>query len=212
MRGFIFILVLLTSGCSACGQQATPTPAPVELKLEKVTTITAVTTSLRRISSSDPKFEGKEDFFRIQLPQPLAAYKPAQWPKSAGEMPVPGRTIWDMEEAEIAVSITPLPPGLIRSWSRDELGRNLTDSIDSAIGYVTNGRKIDEKDINIGDISGREVKVISRGKILFARVFFANDRQYVLGAQLKEAPDAEALVKTAFDTFEIIASRNVGRN
>lgn len=205
MRSLIFFLILLTSGCATAGQQPTPTPSPtpVELKLEKLGKITAISTSLRRISNTDPKFEGTEDFFRIQLPSPITAFKPAQWPKNTGERPIPGRTYWQMDEAEIAISVTPLPPGLIQSWSPDELLRNLNETIEKGIQNAK-GKKVFEKDVDLGSIRGREVKMVASRKTLINRVFFANDRQYALIAQLKDDRSAETLVMKMFDTFEII--------
>jgi hypothetical protein len=213
MQTFVLLIMLLTSTCAAAGQQATPTPPPTPAsdnpKLKHIGTITGISRSLRRLSKTDPKFEGKEDFFRIGLPQPFTAYKPAGWPKAYGEMPVPSRTTWHMEEAEIMVSVTPIPPGLIQSWSAEELLLNLSDTIDRGVKNAS-AKVIYEKDSNMGNIRGREAKATARGKTMLMRVFFANDRQYLIGAQLKDAADAESLVKTLFDTFEIlVATKNM---
>lgn len=203
IRFFLFVSLLLATSCATSGQQTTVSPTPIELKLEKLGKITAVSKSLKGISSSDPKFEAQEDFFRIQLPQPLAPYVPAKWPKLAGEMPTPSRTFWEMDEAEFAISITPLPPGLIQSWSADELLMNLTQTIQSGVQNAS-ARKVYEQDVSVGAIKGREAKVIASGKVLFTRAFFANDRQYVLIAQLNGASKVEDLVKATLDTFEIM--------
>jgi hypothetical protein len=203
MKGLLFTLILLASAWSTAGQQATASPTPVELKLERLGTITAVTRTLRGVSSSEPKFESKEDHFRIQLPRETKSHKVAVWPKTPGEMPTPGRTTWDMVEAEIAVSITPMPPGLISTWSRDELSAAQTNSIDAGVSSAS-GKKIYEKEVAPAGLKGREARVEARGYIMFIRVFFANDRQNVIAAQLKRGGDSEALVKATFDTFEIV--------
>lgn len=203
MRSLLFGLILLTSACAIAGQQASPTPTPVELKLEKLTNITAITHTLKDFSGTGPKFEGEEDQFRIRLPLEPDSHKPASWPNAPGDMPTPGRTSWNMVEAEIGVSITPMPPGLISGWGKNELSAVQTDIIDRVV-MGSGGRKIYEKEVLLGDLKGKEAKIIARGTIMLTRVFFANDRQYVVGAALKEGADHEALVKATFETFEIV--------
>jgi hypothetical protein len=79
----------------------------------------------------------------------------------------------------------------------------LKQSIEAAISNA-NGQRIYEKDIKVGDLVGREAKVTAQGVTLLTRVFFANDRQYVVAAQLGRDANAESLAKAALDTFELI--------
>jgi hypothetical protein len=203
MRNLLILLILLVSAFGAMAQRATPSPTPVEPKLERLAKITSVTRTLKGVSASDPKFEGKEDHFRIRLPLDSVTYTPAKWPKAVGESPTPGRAWWHMVEADLGVSISPLPPGQASKWTSERLSAEETDSIEAGVQNA-GGTKIYEKKITLGDLRGKEAKIVAGDTTILMRIFFANDRQYVLGASWTKGDDTEALVKAAFDTFEII--------
>lgn len=113
-----------------------------------------------------------------------------------------------MDEAQIIVSISPLPLGLVSSWSNEEVSAFETEAIDRGIQNAS-ARKIYEKNITLGKLQGKEVKSEARGTTMLTRIFLANDRQYVIGASFKKPDEAEVLVKSAFDTFEIIQNQTI---
>jgi hypothetical protein len=108
-----------------------------------------------------------------------------------------------MVEAEIGVSVVPVPPGLISGWDKKQISTVQADYIDGVV-KATGGRKIYEKEVSLGELKGKEAKIIAKGSTMLTRIFFANDRQYVVAAALKEGEDNEPLVKAAFETFEIV--------
>jgi len=118
-------------------------------------------------------------------------------------MPKSGNATWKMLEAEIQIRISPMPPGLISTWTRDQLVEELKKTVESSVGNVTGGQKVYDKEIKQGELIGREIKVRAQGTDIIARLFYTNDRLYMLAAMLTTEPDAEALVKKVFDTFEI---------
>ena len=119
-------------------------------------------------------------------------------------MPESGKAAWQMQEATIEIRINPIPPGLIATWSSAQIVDELKKTIESSVQNVTDGKKVYEKEIIQGDLIGRETKVTARGHTMVVRVFYANDRLYVLGSDLGKDADSEMLVKRAFDTFELI--------
>jgi len=197
------ISCLLFSWSCAGSQQTVPAPSPstTDLIVGNANTIIGVTTSLKRLPSDEDIFESKEDSFRIHLPRWPELERAAVFPPPGGE-PQAGRVIWQMQEAEIALSIVPMPPGLITSWSREQLRDELTQTMLASISKIRNHRVVHGKEIDHRGMSGREAKVVAGEFTIFARLFIANDRQFMLIAQFQD-PATEALVKKVFDTFEV---------
>jgi hypothetical protein len=197
---FLFIWSCGTAQTSTPKEELT-TPSPTEPKLEKLTVIDANT--LKNLPSAKESFQSDEDGFRIRLPRSGVSYSPSGFPK-AGERPVAGHGAWKMQEAEIDIQVSPIPPGLIATWSKERLADELKQTVERSVGNVTGGKKLYDREITQGELLGREIKVHAQRIDLIARMFYANDRLYLLGAMLTDEKDAEDLAKKALDTFEVV--------
>ena len=202
---FVLLFVILITSCTNAQKPApTPTPesSPTELKLEHMATITAISYSLKTLPAVENAFQAKEDGFTVRLPPPSNPYQPAVFPQP-GDMPKSGKVSWKMQEATVEIRIMPFPPGLIATWTKEQIVGELTNILDSSFQNVTGGEKVYEKDLKQGDLIGREAKIRARGHTMVVRVFIANDRSYMLAADLGRDADSESLVKKAFDTFQL---------
>jgi hypothetical protein len=198
----LIILLIFSSGnAQTSAPKPTPTPSPTEPRSERLTVISGNT--LTALPSVEDSFQAKEDNFRIFLPRVSASYHPSKFPGPGEDMPKTGSASWKMLQAEIEIDITPMPPGMIATWSKEQISEELEDAAKSGVQNVTRGEMVYDHVVEQGDLTGREIKVRTGGTTLIARLFFTNDRLYMLAAMLTDEKDAETLVKKAFDTFEI---------